>query len=69
MKRPVEVYRKKTKLLLIALFSITFGCLGIWSGISKYDVLSVDFALRSIGEIILDEKYIDKSKVKIITEE
>ena len=53
MRRPVEVYRKKTKLLLIALFSITFGCLGIWSGISKYDVLSFDFALRSIGEIIL----------------
>lgn len=53
MRRPVEVYRKKTKLLLIALFSITFGYLGIWSGISKYDVLSFDFALRSIGEIIL----------------
>lgn len=53
MRRPVEVYRKKTKLLWIALFSITFGSLSLWGHASKYDVLSWEFALRSVAEVIL----------------
>ena len=53
MKRPVEVYRKKTKLLWIALFSLAFGGASMWLTANKCDAFSLQYALRSIGEVIL----------------
>ena len=49
MQRPVEINRKKTRLMLLAVFGLGLAALGIWTRYDEFVPLSWNSAFHTIG--------------------
>lgn len=49
MQRPVEINRKKTRLMLLAVFGLGLAALGIWTRYDEFVPFSWDSAFHAIG--------------------
>lgn len=49
MQRPVEINRKKTRLMLLAVFGLGLAALGIWTHYDEFVPFSWDSAFHTIG--------------------
>ena len=49
MQRPVEINRKKTRLMLLAVFGLGLAALGIWTRYDEFVPFSWDSAFNALG--------------------